>query len=119
MFRNYRFDTNEDSLKCYHRVYISMTIWYVIPVTKCWWKKRVIVNELELVLILMKCCTLCGIIINRPAGPAIAIPFFGQVCYMTCPFYPVSFVLTCDFSKVPQFIDAITNKVHYLKCGNK
>ena len=49
MFRNYRFVTAEDSLKCYHRVYISMTIWYIIPVTKCWWKKRVIVNELELV----------------------------------------------------------------------
>ena len=49
MFRNYSIVMAEDSLKCYHRVYIFMTIWYVIPVMKCWWKKKVIVNELELV----------------------------------------------------------------------
>ena len=35
MFRNYRCLTTENILKCYHRVYISMIIWYVIPVTDC------------------------------------------------------------------------------------
>ena len=35
MFRNYRFVTAENILKCYHRVYISMITWYIIPVTNC------------------------------------------------------------------------------------
>ena len=63
----------------------------------------------------MKCYTLCGIIINRPAGPAIAIPFLSSMLYDVPPLS--RFVRAyLRFFKRPQFIDAITIKVHYLIC---